>query len=160
MRFVGTLCGMSDYAEAAIMKQEVRMKNQKLMIWVAGLLVAAAMMFGVYRVFGPKTTAGTKTVTVTVSPIQAEEKQYELKTDAETLSQVMDELTRTTDFTYEGSDSGYGLFITSINGIVADYSTTGTYWAIYVNGEYGQLGADQQPVKDGDAFSFVCETSE
>lgn len=136
------------------------MKNRKLMIWAVGLLIAAAMMFGVYKLFGPKTAAGSKAVTVSVSPINAEEKHYELKTEAETLSQVMDELTRTSDFTYEGSDSGYGLFITSINGIEADYSTTATYWAIYVNGEYGQLGADQQPVNDGDAFSFVCETAE
>ena len=58
-----------------------------------------------------------------------------------------------------GSDSEYGLFITSINGITADGSD-GAYWSIYVNGEYGQYGADSQPVNDGDAFSFRYETFE
>jgi hypothetical protein len=136
------------------------MKNKKLIVWAAGLLAAAAVLFGIYKAFGPKTASGSKAVTVIVSPISEAESRYELNTEAETLLQVMDELTKVSDFTYEGNDGGYGLFITSINGIQADYSTTSTYWAIYVNGEYGQFGADQQPVNDGDTFSFVCETVE
>ena len=71
----------------------------------------------------------------------------------------MDELKGTSDFTYEASDSGYGLFVNSVNGVTADYSTTGTYWAIYVNGEYGQYGIDQQPVNDGDVFRLAVESA-
>ena len=68
----------------------------------------------------------------------------------------MDEL-KEDGFTYEGSDSDYGLFINSINGLEANYDTDGAYWAIYVNGDYGQYGADSQPVADGDSFGFVYE---
>ena len=68
----------------------------------------------------------------------------------------MDEL-KDQGFTYEGTDSEYGIYITTINGIKADYDADGAYWSIYVNGEYGQFGADQQPVNDGDAFKFAYE---
>ena len=61
------------------------------------------------------------------------------------------------DFTYEGSDSEYGLYIESVNGLKADYNVDKAYWAIYVNGEYGQLGADTQPVNDGDSFKLAYE---
>ena len=44
--------------------------------------------------------------------------------------------------------------INKINGQSAVYDTDGAYWSIYVNGEYGQYGADSQPVNDGDAFKF------
>ena len=81
-------------------------------------------------------------------------------TDAEYLKEVMDELTENDEFTYEGTDSDYGIMINTINGVTADYNVDGAYWAIYVNGEYGQYGADTQPVADGDAFQFVYETAQ
>ena len=56
-----------------------------------------------------------------------------------------------------GSESDYGLYIETVNGLTADYDANGAYWSIYVNGEYGQYGADAQPVADGDAFSLVYE---
>jgi len=61
------------------------------------------------------------------------------------------------DFTYEGSTSEYGLYIISINGLTPDYEKDGAYWSIYVNGEYGQYGADAQPVADGDTYRFAYE---
>ena len=67
----------------------------------------------------------------------------------------MDELTKTSDFTYQGSTSSYGLYIETVNGVTADFSKDGAYWSIYVNGEYGQYSADQQPVQDKDEFKLV-----
>lgn len=34
------------------------------------------------------------------------------------------------------------------------------YWSVYVNGEYGQLGLWEQPVKSGDAIKIALETFE
>ena len=42
---------------------------------------------------------------------------------------------------------------------MSDYAEDGAYWAIYVNGAYGEYGADSQPVADGDAFSFIYESA-
>jgi len=133
------------------------MKNKKTLYSVIGIILAIAIMFGLYKAFGPKAQSGSKSVTVEVVDDKGDIKTYGEKTDAEFLKEVMDEISKTTDFSYEGTDSEYGLYITAINGITADYNTDGAYWAIYVNDEYGMYGADQQPVADGDKYSFVYE---
>ena len=133
------------------------MKNKKTLYSVIGSILAIAIMFGLYKAFGPKAQSGSKSVTVEVVDDKGDIKAYGEKTDAEFLKEVMDEISKTTDFSYEGTDSEYGLYITAINGITADYNSDGAYWAIYVNDEYGMYGADQQPVADGDKYSFVYE---
>ncbi len=85
--------------------------------------------------------------------------RYSGKTDAQYLSGLMDELKNTEGFEYESEDADFGMYITSVNGIKADDSKK-TYWAIYVNGEFGQHGADSQPVNDGDAFALKLESYE
>ncbi len=135
-------------------------KQTKLVAALAALVVLIAVLAGVYKAFGPKATAGTKSYTVEVAASDGTVKTYEGTTDAEYLSGLMDELQAAGDFTYDGTDSEYGLYITGINGETADYSTDGAYWSIYVNGEYGQYGADQQPVADGDTFRFAYEIAQ
>lgn len=125
----------------------------------AGILAAVlVVMLCVYHAFGPKAQTGTKAYTVEVVDNTGATKSYEGRTNAEYLSGLMDELVQEGDFSYDGSSSDYGLFITTINGVTADYDKDGSYWSIYVNGEMGQYGADSQPVSDGDDFRFVYET--
>ena len=69
----------------------------------------------------------------------------------------MEELQEQQDFSFEGDKTEYGIMITSVNGTQAKDSDK-AYWAIYVNDEYGQYGADSQPVTDGDAFKLAYET--
>ena len=57
----------------------------------------------------------------------------------------------------EGEDSQYGLYVKEVNGIYADYTDTGTYWAFYVNGAYGAAGVDTTPVEDGATYAFKVE---
>ena len=78
-------------------------------------------------------------------------------TDAEYLVQVLDELQAAGKLSYEAVDSDFGPYVTTINNIVADYNVNGKYWAIYVNGEYGSYGIGEQPVADGDVFTFSVE---
>lgn len=135
------------------------MKDKKPFILIACILVAAALMFGIYLKNKPEAepTTGKKHVTVEVVDDTGKVSEYVTDTDAEYLKGLMDELMKTTDFTYEGSISEYGLYINSINKLEAKYDDNGAYWAIYVNGEYGQYGADAQPVNDGDVFRFAYE---
>lgn len=135
----------------------MRHKN-KIIFGIAVIIVIILAMMGIYAVFGPKAQVGTKAYTVTVVSADESTQTYEGTTDAEYLRGLMDELQETGAFSYEGSDSAYGLYITTINGETADYDADGAYWSIYVNGAYGQYGADAQPVADGDAFQFVYET--
>ena len=56
-----------------------------------------------------------------------------------------------------GEDGQYGLYVTEVNGIVADYNVDQTYWAFYVDGEYAMSGVDTTDVADGATYSFKVE---
>ena len=131
--------------------------TKKIVIAVVAVVVVIAALLAVYLFNKPSATAGAKAVTIEVVDNNGESTVYEVNTDAEYLSEVFDEVE---GLTVEGDESEYGLYITTVNGVVADYNTDGAYWSIYVNGEYGSYGADSQPVTDGDAYSLVYEVYE
>lgn len=128
-----------------------------VVISIAAILAVILILLGVYQAFGPRAQAGTKVYTVTVVGADGSSRSYDGMTDAEYLRGLMDELQAEGDFSYDGYESDYGLYITTINGETADYDADGAYWSIYVNDAYGMYGADTQPVTDGDAFAFVYE---
>ena len=131
--------------------------TRNIIIGVVALVVLVVAGVGIYSKFGPQASEGTKAYTLTVVDDNGEETVYEGKTDAEYLSGLMDELVEEGDFSYEGTSDDYGLYINTVNGLTADYNTDGAYWSIYVNDEYGQYGADSQPVADGDSFKLAYE---
>ena len=131
--------------------------NKKIILGVAVVAVLVIVFAVIYLAASPKAGEGSKAYTVEVIDDTGASTVYEGTTDAEYLSELMDELAAAEDFSYDGYDSDYGLYITTVNGLLADYDTDGAYWSIYVNGEYGMYGADSQVVTDGDAFSFVYE---
>lgn len=55
----------------------------------------------------------------------------------------------------KGEDGPYGLYVHEVNGIRAVYEEDGSYWAFYVNGEYGLTGVDQTDIEPDTAYSFV-----
>ena len=111
-----------------------------------------AVMALVYVKFSAKPVEGSKNITITVIDSTQKETVYELKTDAEFLSQAMKEA-EGLEF---GADEGpYGLSVHTVNGERADYNLDGAYWGFNVNGTYCNYGVDSQPVMDGDAFEIV-----
>ena len=56
-----------------------------------------------------------------------------------------------------GEVGQYGLYVTEVNGIVADYHVDRTYWAFYVDGAYASGGVDTTDVADGATYSFKVE---
>ncbi len=56
-----------------------------------------------------------------------------------------------------GEEGQYGLYVTEVNGIVADYNVDQTYWAFYVDGAYASSGVDTTDVADGATYSFKVE---
>ena len=56
-----------------------------------------------------------------------------------------------------GEVGQYGLYVTEVNGIVADYNVDQTYWAFYVDGAYASSGVDTTDVADGATYSFKVE---
>ena len=132
-------------------------KTKKLILVSAAIILCILCFVLVYNKFSPKQeTTGEKAFELVVSD-GMESKTYSGSTDAPYLSGLLDQLQQTEDFTYESSGGDYGMYITAVNGTKADDGEK-TYWAIYVNGEYGQYGADAQPVHDGDSFSLSLES--
>lgn len=123
--------------------------------WVkkATALLALTVLTGVLAACGGK-DEGKYKIRVEVEDDQGDVKSYDASTDAEVL---YDALLEIDGLTLDGYDSDYGYYITAVNGITADYDTDGAYWSVYVNGEYGSLGVDSQPVADGDTYRLAYE---
>ncbi len=138
-------------------------KNNKKGIIIGAIVLVAliAVYAAVYFVNRPATTKGGKNIVVEVKGSNGKTTAYALSTDAEFLKQAMDELSANgSGFSYSGTDSEYGIMVEYVNEERADYVQDGAYWALYVNGEYGQYGADAQPVVDGDTYSWVYESAQ
>ena len=128
--------------------------NGKVILGAVAMVALIAVMAIAYIVFGPKTTQGAKAITIEVIDNEQKTTSYELNTDAEYLRQALEEA-EAVGLVVTGTESEYGLSIMSVNGVVADFNVDSSYWSITVNGEYGMLGADSQPVTDGDVFQLV-----
>lgn len=104
------------------------------------------------------TQEGVKTVTIKVDygSLQRKTDSYSLKTDGYYVLNAMKKCSELyADFSYDGSDSGYGFFVETINGVTASWAKNNSYWAFYVNGDYASYGVSQQAIADGDIILFV-----
>ena len=136
--------------------------NKKAVVIGAAVLVALLVIFGIVWFFTkPSTSKGSKAIVIEVTGSTGENTKYDLSTDAEFLTQAMDELSENgSGFSYSGTGSDYGIMVEYINGERAVFAEDNAYWALYVNGEYGQYGADSQPVTDGDDYAWKYELAQ
>ena len=88
----------------------------------------------------------------TVVDKEGEETSFEIHTDKEIVGDALMELEL-----ISGEAGAYGLFVKSVNGIVADYEVDKTYWAFYVNGEYAMSGVDTTTIEEGMSYMFKVE---
>ncbi len=82
--------------------------------------------------------AGEKAITVTIN------------TDAKNLEDAL-----TGVDLVQGDKSEYGLYIKTVNGILADYDVDASYWAINKDGEYLTAGANTTEISFGDHYELV-----
>ena len=54
-----------------------------------------------------------------------------------------------------GEKGAYGLYVKTVNGIVADYDKDQTYWEFCKNGDVLPTGVDGTKLADGDHFELV-----
>ena len=125
--------------------------NKKIIIGAAALIVMIAVFWIIFNVFREKPVQGSKSITLEVLNQEKQTSEYQVQTDAEFLRQAMEEAK---GFTFDGEEGDYGFTLFTINGETHNWNVDGSYWAVYVNGEYGQYGIDSQPVEDGDVFRF------
>lgn len=82
--------------------------------------------------FAVEVKAGDKLVTFTV------------KTDKPTVGEALVDCEL-----ISGEMGQFGLYVKSVNGIVADYDVDQSYWAFYVNGDYATSGVDMTEISRG-----------
>lgn len=115
-----------------------------------GALVAACLLAALlYLQTRPETAAGDKTIDVVVVHGDGSEADFQYQTDAEYLGDVLTE-----NGLVEGTESTYGLFITTVDGETADDSLQ-QWWCITREGEMLSTGADQTPIADGEQYELT-----
>ena len=122
---------------------------KKTLLLIAALVIAAAAMFCIYKVFIPKGQTGAKEITVTVVHADQSSKDFVYQTDEAYLGAVIE-----AEGLVEGTDGDYGLFITSVDGETADDSKE-QWWCITKGGESVNTSADQTPIENGDQFELT-----
>lgn len=76
-------------------------------------------------------------------------KEFNLETTEKTLGAAL-----LKEGIIEGTDSEYGLFVTTVDGRVAD-DTKQEWWCLTKGGEMWMNGVDTTEIADGDAYEFT-----
>lgn len=129
------------------------MKNKKIWLGLAALVVVAAGLLLVYRTFAPKPVAGSKTVTVEIVHGDGTARTVELRTDAEYLGQALDE----EEGLVTGEEGPYGLYIKTADGETASDAHR-TWWCITKAGAELPTSADLTPIADGERYELTLMT--
>ena len=104
--------------------------KKKNLIWALVALVAVVAIFaGVYFATRPEAAQGAKHITVTVVHKDATERVVAIDTDEEMLRGALEQ-----ENLVQGSESEYGLFITTVDGYTADDSAQ-EWWCGTKGGE-------------------------
>ncbi len=74
---------------------------------------------------------------------------FTVKTDKSTVGEALLE-----HELIDGEEGQYGMYIKSVNGIVADFDIDQTYWAFYIDGEYAMTGVDTTEITDGAVYKL------
>ena len=99
------------------------------------------------------TTLGEGATSLTVE-VTAEDKTvtFTVNTDETTVGEALLELGL-----IDGEVGAYGLYVKTVNGMLADYDIDGSYWAFYINGEYAMTGVDITEITEGVIYSLEKE---
>lgn len=124
-------------------------QNKKLIVAIVVVVIAALAMFGLYKTFMPKAKAGDKEITVVVVHGDKSEKEFKYSTDEEYLAPVILE-----NKLAEGEDGEFGLFITTVDGEIADDSKQ-QWWCITEGGKAVTTSASELVIEDGDQFELT-----
>ncbi len=141
--------------------------NRALLFVVCMVLIAATALFATGCSNNAETTGETATITVengavlgegatqftfTVVDGEGNETAMTINTDAETVGEALIELNL-----IAGDQGDYGMYVKEVLGVTAIYENDGTYWAFYINGEYGMSGVEQTAIEAGATYEFKVE---
>jgi len=130
------------------MKQTLNRKH--LILAGIALLVTMVVMAVIYFSFTKHGDTYSKSITVEVTYPDLTSETMVIKTNAEYLRGALEEAKL-----IEGEESEYGLYVTKVNGVLADYETNGAYWGFSKDGEYLMTGIDTTVIADGEHYEIA-----
>ncbi len=97
------------------------------------------------------TTLGTGEKTIYVDVVaQKKEVKFTILTNKEYLANALLE-----NHLVSGKTDQFGLYIKTVNGMLADYDINNSYWALNKNGEPMQTGASQEIIENGNHYEII-----
>ncbi|MCL2563708.1 MAG: hypothetical protein FWE08_06705 [Oscillospiraceae bacterium] len=55
----------------------------------------------------------------------------------------------------DGDETAWGLMVTEVNGVVADWDANGAFWGFFIDGEFAVTGVDATYIAPGVTYAFV-----
>ena len=97
------------------------------------------------------TVVGQGSIAFTLQVVDADgnETDFTVNTDEKTVGDALQKAQL-----IDGTVGEYGLYVTTVNGITADWDKDQTYWAFYINGEYAMTGVSDTPVEQGAIYAL------
>lgn len=126
------------------------MKKSNLILGCAALALIAAVFVLVYTQLRPATVEGEKNITVSVIADGETVRTVSINTDAEYLREALE-----SENLIQGDESEYGLYITTVDNITADWNAGQSWWCLTKGGEDVFTGVDTTPIEDGDHFELT-----
>ena len=123
-------------------------------IAVAGFLVLALLLFGVWRFTRPAPAWGEKSVTVEVTHSDSSVNTFPYQTDLDSLGELLEQ-----EGLISGTESAYGLFVDTVDGETAVFDADGGWWRLTCNGQDAETGVDEVMLHDGDVYAWIYTTN-
>ena len=122
--------------------------NKVLSLVLCMVLIAAMALMAAGC--GSKPAPTGKAFTFVVTDLEGNEKTFNVTTEKATVGEALLD-----EGLIQGENSEFGLYVTTVDGISADWDKDQTYWAFYIDGEYAMTGVDATEVTEGATYSFV-----
>lgn len=127
-------------------------KSNKKLILGGVLLVALIACFAlVYSQFGPKSRGNSDLIHIQAEVVLTDgaSTTFDIDTEEQFLRGALEQ-----ENLIQGSDSEYGMFVTTVNGVTANDANQ-EWWCFTKDGVSLDTGVDSTPIADGDHFEIT-----
>ena len=130
----------------------MKKQTRNIIIAVALLLVLVIGAVLIWNANKPDAQEGDKALVVTVVHGDESSKDFSFTTDTENLRTALEE-----QKLIEGTESEYGLFVTTVDGETADEAQQ-QWWCFSKDGEDLVTGVDDTMIADGEHYDITLKT--
>ena len=130
----------------------MKKQTRNIIIAVALLLALVIGAVLIWNANKPDAQEGGKALVVTVVHGDESSKDFSFTTDAENLRTALEE-----QKLIEGTESEYGLFVTTVDGETADEAQQ-QWWCFSKDGEDLVTGVDDTMIADGEHYDITLKT--